>query len=447
MHAALKIPEILLLVFDALDTEWLTSTSLVCIPWSPLALLTKWRKSQISLWQLMELLQESSTSTDDFLLFSQKVQKLTIDTELSTRQAEWIKETLQDRVFLPNLRNLSISSRCTTECTATLFLEGCPRIEGFTVDLPNIDEVNLLEGMLKALRNAATFRHLDLTTSLPSTPRSFTQLNHLQYLRIYDREATLDHAWWLMFSEYPDLRTLELSVQAIMHLSTTQPTVTTFPHLQFLTVYSRKPFLSSSLLYSTMPSLSELTVTHGLGGPEFCELMEYLKQHSPALQKLWVDVCDDAIFLMGDSIPSSLAGCQLKDLTLVGHADTSAVPRVGEPLLLEHWATLVENIESFKLFVSFRDGFIKEPFGVPIVVDETPVMVLEVTKKSTGLDINVIGCRRQRIGRRILREYGRVPAVSFETPNIEMTMMASETIERALRSALPGYQTVHIEMV
>ncbi|KAG8907772.1 hypothetical protein FRB99_002271 [Tulasnella sp. 403] len=461
MHAALKIPEIILLIFDALDRNFLVNTSLVCSTWAPFALSTRWRMTQIRLKDLIPRPREPSISAvdmdspllaswADLPLFSIKVQNLTIDTDMSHGEAERIKESLRGRAFLPNLRRVLVRYYPPHESIATLILGGSARIEALLLGSPNGGGLQPVEKWVQLLHPNAV-RQFQFFIPVPSAPFDLARFHRLRDLEIYDVEevVTLDYEWWPTLSGLRDLRTLILETKTIIRPPTTLSTIT-FPLLESLTIELLETGALWLLLHSTMPSLLELiTRTQFLKGPEFCELMAHLKQHSPRLVNLSVNVGVDVTFLMGTSIPTALAGFRLQQLDLAGHVDTATVPEDRVTFILqEHWTKMLENLESFSLLVSFLDETEFGKADVPLATEDTLVAILKSANKLKRLAIEVDGFDTHSFLGKLEKEYGRVPALGLHYLKLGVTKANSDykDIEEDLRSALPGLQNVDLEL-
>ncbi|KAG8908065.1 hypothetical protein FRB99_000509 [Tulasnella sp. 403] len=178
--------------------------------------------------------------------------------------------------------------------------------------------------------------------------------------------------------------------------------------------------------------------------------MAHLKQHSPSLKiaALLMNVA----FLMGDSIPSSLAGFRLTDLRLPGYIGTAAVPKDLETFALQHWSTFLENLESPALFMSFvedlrrprrRGDFLDVP--VPIVREETPVVMLKCAKRLQNLNIEVNGFEMHSLAEKLEKA---VLVLGLRHPSLRVvsTTADPESIKEDLKGALPGLETVKVDM-
>ncbi|KAG8907773.1 hypothetical protein FRB99_002272 [Tulasnella sp. 403] len=466
MHTALKIPEILLLTFDALGFENLLNPSLVCSTWAPFALSITWEKKAIWLKNWIARLQPSISADDtdsrlseyplptswaDLLRFSLKVQNIFMDADISCEEAERIKKLLQGRPFFPNARKVYMWFYTPHESVATLLLDGSTRINTFACDIPEEGDMQPVEKWVQLLHPNAV-RQFQFFIPVPSAPFDLTRFHRLRDLEIYDDKGlldALDFAWWRTFAGLQALRRLILETKAIIP-PTTMPSTTTFPHLQSLELKIAETSTLMLLLHSTMPLLLELSVREPmLKGPEFCELMSHLKQHSPLLENLRVKIMVDVPFLMGNSIPTTLADFQLKGLDLTGHIHTTTIPNDRVTFVLQdQWAKMLEPLEEFVLWITF---LVETETGEaitdePVATEDTLVAILKTAKKLKRLSVEIVEFETHSFIGKLEKEYGRVPVLGLYalTLAIDNTSSDFKDIEKDLRSAFPGLKIVNI---
>ncbi|KAG8899683.1 hypothetical protein FRB99_006502 [Tulasnella sp. 403] len=431
MDAALKIPEILLLIFEVLESGSLANASLVSSSWAPLALSIKWTKTLITLTQLVQafrrarpltVINDSQTSPacsqldqgdpgysrsiptasytrsmptaghmrpmsrTDFLAFSSKIQRFSVENALwsaatfSKEEIREIEELLQGRAFMPNLREVAFERRPNDE-TAALLLGGGLRIETleagprYSVESVAPYPVERWTQML----HRARLRRLKLYTKLPSDPVDLTQLRHLHHLDICNEFSVADDKWWLTLAKCENLRTLNLNLD-IIHLPATSHPTAFFPMLESLSISTKQPTALRLILYSSMPSLSALRVVEGLESPDLGQLVTHLERESPYLDDLDLHVRADVPSLLGKAIPALLANLKLKKLALSSVVHIQSDPAHKEALPLEYWVPLLAKLDSFCLSVFFtrqtRNGT-PAPCHTHIGTKETPVATVK----------------------------------------------------------------------
>ncbi|KAG8906543.1 hypothetical protein FRB99_006657 [Tulasnella sp. 403] len=385
----------------------------------------------------------------EFIRFSQKIQKLALDGvyfkeefEFSEKEVEDIKSLLQGKPLLPNLREISFYYAPLEE-TADMVLKGSSRIETFVADLPNKRHPPPVERWIRML-HPASVRRFKLYAPLPSIPIDFTRFQRLRHLELHDDDAMLDYEWWLMLSRCQNLQTLDLDLKMMTHPHTAHSPVL-FPSLYSFSIqfiHSITPWL---LLHSIMPSLSHLTVVDGLESWEFCDIMAHLKQHSPYLESLHADIRADATFLMGNSIPASLAGFQLKKFSLSGLVNIVSIPDDGESFVLEHWATLLGDLNSFRLSVCYQQ-FAGTPVAIlsPVATEETLVAILECVKGLKKLQIGMDEFETDRFMWRLQKEYGRMPVI-LGLDHLSVQVAKASTDVTNIGNACPRLRTAYVK--
>ncbi|KAG8907774.1 hypothetical protein FRB99_002273 [Tulasnella sp. 403] len=469
MHSVLKTPEILLLIFDELDgPRLLVNPCLVCSTWAPFALSVTWKKNPIRLSKWIARLQPPiwvnnkdshivqplaeyplPISWADLLRFSLKVHNLIMDAKISYDEEEGIKKLLQGRPFFPNLRKVRMKSYTRHESVFPLVLGGSTCIEAFILgSLRESVDLQKWVGMLHP--NAVRQFHFYLP--LPSTPFDVTRFHCLQRLVLDDDsfKTALDYEWWPTFSRLQDLRTLVWKTHTIIP-PTTVPSTITFPFLRSLSLEIPGKGTLVMLLHSAIPSLLELKIRQPmLEGPEFCELMAHLTRHSPLLENLEVNIEVEAAFLMGNSIPTTLAGFQLKGLELNGLIYTTTIPDDGATFVLQDkWAKMLETLESFALSVSYMDDTEDEETSIDyssVATEDTLVAILKVANRLKKLVIEVTDFETHRFIGKLEKEFGRVPILGLThlMMGIDYTSSDLNDIEKDLRSIFPGLRSTEI---
>ncbi|KAG8900606.1 hypothetical protein FRB99_005951 [Tulasnella sp. 403] len=432
MHPVLKIPEILLLIFDVLDPAVLKDVSLVCSSWAPLALSKKLENSPIQLHKLLSVfvltvrpllstatqastsqnlshVQSTPNAFDNFLLFCHKIRKLAIKPplDLRARELQVLKTYLQGRALLPNLRDIRCQWVGSLGKTAGVVLGGSSRIQTFTGFLmdnsPDNPSPTLTEKWAQLLHDRPSLWRLELHGALPVSPIDFTRFRRLQHLEL-GGSNTISYEWWIMLSRCQDLHTLSLNA-GTETLPTTWSSTVSFPYLKSLTI--RSPI--GLLLHSTMPLLSMLRMEEHMDSADLRTLTAHLKRHSPCLNALHTalrGIRVDSAFLTDGSIMVSLADLDLRDLSLSGIINPTAIPDDRSTFIIEHWARFLENLTSFTLSTSFQKP---RHACVPVATEETLVAILKCAKRLTSLDIKIDEFDARRFVGRLEKEYGSVP--------------------------------------
>ncbi|KAG8900123.1 hypothetical protein FRB99_006219 [Tulasnella sp. 403] len=354
-------------------------------------------------------------STADFLAFSHKIQKLLIDREfplpgddaafqeLSKQEIRDMNMLLQGRALLPNLRDIDYRNPSFGD-TVGMALETSSRIGTFKAYIPT-------------------------TPHTPPPPPDRERLD----LRD-DGHTPASYGWWLMLSECKELRTLYLTLKLMPRLPVSHPRVS-FHSLQSLTICS--PSALWLLLHSTIPLLSELVVaSNGMGSGGFSNLTGHLKQHSPYLKALSIPCLHvDSTFLMDDSIPALLADFKLRELSLRGVVDTTILPDDRKTFILEHWAPLLDNLDSFGFDLRF---LIRG--RISVATEETLVAILKCAKRLKQLRIAVDKFEPCRFVGRLEKECGRVPVpgLRYLRISVDESLLDRASAEEAPRNAFLG---------
>ncbi|KAG8906542.1 hypothetical protein FRB99_006656 [Tulasnella sp. 403] len=390
----------------------------------------------------------SMTSTE-FLLFSLKIQKLTIydvdlrkefTDEFSAREVQDIKLLLQGRPLFPNLREVWCR-RPFTGNTAAIVLGDCPRVEVFEAHFPD-DATPPVQTWIEILHGTALLRS-KLHTPLAFRPIDFTRFRHLQYVELRSEDAVFDYEWWLMLSRCQELRILTLEFKTMTYPSTRNPPAL-FPVLQSFVIRSIQSVALWLLGRSMMPLLSRLGVADLLDSQEFCDVMTHLKQHSPYLEVFHIFLRIDTAFLMGDMIPSSLANFKLKKLTLAGLVSTVAIPDDRATFVSKNWAPLLEGLNGFCLLLSFQQLATSSP--IRIATEETLVAILKAAKELKSLYVAVDEFNTSRFLETLEREYGGIPTLRLDHFSVEAVNTSSDAlvVKQELRSAFPDLRNIHV---